>query len=322
MRRVVCQEFASLDHLTIVEEADVAPDGDQVAIAVRAAGVNFVDALLVTGKYQIKPPLPFTPGGEIAGDVVAVGPEVAGVAVGDRVFATTGLGGFTDRIVIPASLARPLPAGLSYGQGATLVQSFATAWFALTRRVAVQPGDWILVLGAGGGIGLATVDVARHLGARVIAAASSPDKLAMATAIGATATVNYVTEDLKARVRELAGGVDLVIDPVGGAVAEPALRTLRPFGRYLVVGFAAGAIPALPANLILLTNRAAIGVDWGAWAMQHRDENAALLDELMAVIAGGALHPAEPATMPLERAAAALADLQNRRIAGKLALTP
>ena len=237
------------------------PRPGEVVVAVRAAGVTFVDALLAQGQYQLKPPLPFTPGVELSGHVVRAG---AGFEVGDRVLGTPA-GGALSEFAVPAAMARRLPPALSFGQGATLVQSYATALFALTRRTTVSAGDWMLVLGAGGGVGLAMVDVARHLGARVIAAASSDEKLAAAQAAGAEAGVRYDREDLKARVREISGGgVDFVADPVGGAQAEPALRTLRPFGQYLVLGFAAGAIPSLKANPVLLQNRTVVGVDGGA----------------------------------------------------------
>jgi NADPH2:quinone reductase len=320
MRCVVCHQFGPLDGLRVENKPDPVAGSGEVLVDVRAAGVTFVDALLAQGGYQLKPPLPFTPGGEVAGVVAAVGEGVSAPAVGERVLVSCGLGGFTDRLTVPAAMARRLPPALSFGQGAALVQSYATALFALTRRTTVSAGDWMLVLGAGGGVGLAMVDVARHLGARVIAAASSDEKLAAAQAAGAEAGVRYDREDLKARVRELSGGVAFVADPVGGAQAEPALRTLRPFGQYVVLGFAAGAIPALKANLVLLQNRTVVGVDWGAWTFQHPNENAALIDEVLALAAAGAIHPSEPATYPLERAGEALQALVDRRVAGKIVL--
>ena len=322
MRRVVCRSFAPIEHLEVEDGPDPRPQPGEVVVAVRAAGVNFVDVLLVQGLYQIKPPLPFTPGGEIAGEVVQLGAEVEDFSIGERVVVSCGLGGFVERLAVPAVLARRLPASLSFEKGAALVQSYATALYALTRRATVRPGEWVLVLGAGGGVGLAAVDVARHLGARVVAAASSPDKLAAATALGAEAGVNYEAEDLKARVREITGGVHVVVDPVGGAYADLALRTLRAFGQYLIVGFAAGTIPSLRANLVLLSNRSAIGVDWGAWSLQHPDENRALVDEVLALAGSDALHPPAPTVYPLERAAAALAALQSRRLSGKIVLRP
>jgi len=322
MRQVVCRTFGPVEQVGVEDAPEPRPRPGEVVVAVRAAGVNFVDALLVQGSYQIKPPLPFTPGGEIAGEIAELGADVTSVARGDRVVVSCGLGGFVERLAVPAEVVRRLPANLSFEQGAALVQSYATALFALTRRARVRSDDWVLVLGAGGGVGLASVDVARHLGARVVAGASSADKLAAAAALGAHAGVNYATEDLKSRVREITGGVQVVVDPVGGSYADAALRTLRAFGQYLIVGFAAGTIPSLRANLVLLTNRSAIGVDWGAWSVQHADENRALVDEVLALAGSGALHPSAPQVYPLERAADALAALQSRRLTGKVVLRP
>jgi NADPH:quinone reductase len=322
MRRILCRTFGPVDRLEVDTVADPHPRPGEVVVAVRAAGVTFVDALLVQGLYQIKPPLPFTPGGEVAGEIIELGDEVDGISVGERVVVSCGVGGFVERLAVPASLVRRLPASLSFAQGASLVQSYATALFALARRATVRPDDWVLVLGAGGGVGLAAVDVARHLGARVVAAASSTEKLAAASALGAHAVVNYESEDLKQRVREISGGAHVVVDPVGGSYADAALRALRGFGQYLIVGFAAGTIPSLRANLVLLGNRSALGVDWGAWSLQNPDENRALVDEVLALSGSGALHPSEPAIFRLERAGEALTALRERRLTGKVVLRP
>lgn len=323
MRAVVCHEFAPIDQLALEERPDPTPGPGKVVVAVKAAGVNYVDGLFVQGKYQIKPPLPFTPGGEVAGDVVAVGPEVAEVAVGDRVLAMPWLGGFASHVELAAGAVVPIPGPLSYGQAAALVQSYGTMLFSMTRRMQVRAGEWVLVLGAGGGIGLAAIDVARHLGAHVIAAASSPDKLAAATKAGAEATIAYEDEDLKARARELSGGgVDVVVDPVGDRFAEPALRALRWMGRYLVIGFAGGDIPRLPANQVLLNNRTVVGIDWGAWTIRDPAGNQELLAELMELAGSGALSPVEPTEYPLDAVVQALTDLQERRVAGKVVLVP
>jgi NADPH2:quinone reductase len=323
MRRVVCLELGPLDSLVVEDGPDLLPAPHQVVVDVRAAGVNFVDALFVQGRYQIKPPVPFTPGNEVAGDVVAVGDDVDGVAVGDRVLASIGLGGFAEQVAVPAETVIPLVGAMSYGRAAAMLQSYSTALFALTRRIAVSPGETVLVLGAGGGVGLATIDVASALGLHTIAAASDDDKLAAARAAGAEHTIRYTDEDLKERARVLSGGgVDVVVDPVGGAHAEQALRAMTTSGRFLVVGFASGEIPKLPANQVLLNNRAVVGVDWGAWAMHNPDENRALIDELMEALHAGRIDPPEPTIYPLAEAAKALADLEGRRITGKVVLVP
>ncbi|QXC60373.1 zinc-binding dehydrogenase [Aquihabitans sp. G128] len=271
MRRIVCQQWGPPEDLELVEEPDPTPGPGQVVVDVAAAGVNFVDALFVGGTYQIKVPPPFTPGSELAGTVAALGEGVEGLAVGDRVLSSLGLGAWTTHAVVPAAAVTPVPDGLDLATAAALVQSYCTMWFALTRRTTVAAGETVLVLGAAGGVGLAAIDVARSLGARVIAAASSPEKLADATAMGAEATIAYETEDLKVRARELsAGGVDVVVDPVGGPHTDAALRALGVGGRLLVIGFAAGGIPSLPANQVLLNNRSVVGVDWGGLGHARR----------------------------------------------------
>jgi len=234
-----------------------------------------------------------------------------------------GLGGYATHRLLPAEAVVPLPDAVSFEVAATAVDSYTTMLFALTRRTSVRPGEWVVVLGAGGGIGLAAVDVASSLGARVIAAASSQAKREASVTAGAQVTIDYQTEDLKARVREITGtGADLIVDPVGDRHAEPALRSLGRSGRYLVVGFAGGSIPRVPLNRILLGNRTVIGVDWGAWAGQDPAGNQALIAELLQRVAAGVLHPVAPRTYPLERAAEALGELGGRRVTGKLALLP
>jgi NADPH2:quinone reductase len=300
-----------------------------VLVEVEAAGANFVDALLVQGLYQLKPPLPFTPGMEVAGTVAALGEGVEAPAVGTRVLGSAFVGGFASQVLLPASAAVPVPAGLSAGQAAGLVQSYATMLFALTRRTHVAEGEWVAVLGAGGGIGLATVDVAKALGARVVACASTPGKLEAAVAAGADATVAYGegggegAVDLKAAIREATGGgADVLVDPVGGDKADAALRALGWMGRYVVIGFAAGDIPRIPLNQVLLNNRTVVGIDWGAWTFRDPAGNAALLRELLDLVGTGRLTPVEPVAYPLEDAPKALADLQGRQVTGKLVIVP
>ena len=324
MRRIVCQEFGPPDRLQLEESPDPRPAAGEVLVKVHAAGVSFVDGLIVGGMYQLKPPLPFTPGLVGAGEVLATGPGVPGLAAGRRVVGSSfGMGGYTSHWVLPADAVVPLPDAVTYEVAATAVESYATMLFALTTRTTVRRGEWVLVLGAGGGIGLAAVDVARTLGARVIAAASTPAKRVAALAAGAQVAIDYETEDLKTRVREITGaGAALVIDPVGDPFAEPALRSLQPFGRYLVVGFTGGSIPRLPLNRVLLENRSIVGVDWGAWSHQDPAANQALIADVLGRVAAGELHPVAPVTYPLERAAEALNGLARRQVAGKLALLP
>lgn len=326
MRRLVCREFADPDQLVVEDVPPLEPRDGAVVVDVEAAGVNYVDGLLVQGRYQIKPPLPFTPGTEVAGRISAVGDGVEGWAVGDRVLATTNAGGFSEQVLVRAGGLLPVPDTMTSGQAAAFLQSYGTMFYAYTRRTTVGVDDTVLVLGAGGGIGLAAVDLAKAMGARVIAAASSPQKLAAAEAAGADQTIDYETEDLKVRARELAGvgggSVTLVVDPVGGDHAEPALRAVGWGGRYLVVGFAGGPIPKIPLNLVLLNSRTLIGVEWGAWVGRDPAGNRAMLDELLALAGSGRLHPAEPAARPLAEAGAVLTDLLERRVTGKVVLVP
>lgn len=327
MRVVSCTHFGPLDDLIIEEQPSRPLGAGEVRIEVRAAGVNFVDGLFVQGLYQVKPPTPFVPGGEIAGVVTEVAADVADITVGQRVFASTGLGGFATEVVWPARLVVPTPDALTDGQAATFVQSYMTAWFALHHRARAQAGQSLLVLGAGGGVGLAAVDVGRAMGLRVLAAASSEAKREVARQHGAEATIDTTSDDLKTAAKEWAkaagkGGVDLVYDPVGGDLAESALRSLDDDGQYLVIGFAAGGIPKLPANQILLRNRRVTGVDWGGWVGRHQAENRQMLADVVAAIAAGDLHPVEPVAYRFDDVATALRDQVERRVVGKSVLVP
>jgi NADPH2:quinone reductase len=323
MQRVVCTRWGAPEDLEVVEEQVPAPGPGQVLVEVAAAGVNFVDALFVAGTYQIKVPPPFTPGSELAGTVQALGEGVEGLALGDRVLCSVGLGAYASHVVVPARAAVPVPEGLDLDRAAALVQSYCTAWFSLTRRTTVAPGSTVLVLGAAGGVGLAAIDVARHLGARVLAAASSPAKLDAARAAGAHEAIDYSVESLKERARELSGGgVDVVVDPVGGPHTDAALRALGELGRLLVIGFAAGEIPSVPVNQVLLRNRSVIGVDWGAWAMANAAQQRDLLDEVLGAVEREELRPAAPTVRPLDDAGVVLRDLLERRLQGKVVLSP
>jgi NADPH2:quinone reductase len=324
MRLVSCNSFGPIDQLVVDEQASAPLGTGQVRIAVRACGVNYVDGLIVQGLYQLKPVLPFVPGGEIAGVVTEVAHGETTHAVGERVFATTGLsGGFASEVVLPAFRVLHTPEALTDGQAATFVQSYCTAWFALHVRAKAQPGEWLLVLGAGGGVGLAAVDVGRAMGLRVIAAASTEAKRDLALAAGAECVIDTSTDDVKVRAKELSdGGVHHVYDPVGGAMAEAGLRSLRDDGQLLVIGFTSGEIPRLPANQILLRNRRVTGVDWGGWTVTHGAENQQLLADVIAAVARGELHPVEPRTYPLTDVAEALTDQLERRVVGKTILVP
>ena len=342
MRAIVCRELGPPSSLIVEDREPPTPGAGQVVVDVEAAGVNYVDALFVAGQYQIKPHLPFVPGSEIAGTVSSLGPGAAdaGVAVGDAVLVSCGLGGFAEQVVVPVSSVVRRPANLDGPRAAAFTQSYATALFALRDRAHLQPDETVLVLGAGGGVGLACIDVAQALGGHAIAAASSPAKRDAAVAMGAAAVIDTTTESVKDRARELARelaargagergsaapvptGVDVAVDPVGGDQAEEALRALGELGRFLVIGFASGTIPRLPLNQILLRNRAVLGVDWGAWAMAHAPDQGALLNQLLAWVAADQLHPPSPTTYPLDQAATALDDLTNRRVVGKVVLVP
>ncbi len=324
MRAVVCTQLGPPSLLRVEERPDPEPRPGQVVVDVEAAGVNYVDALFVAGQYQIKPSVPFVPGTESAGTVSEVGDGVERIAVGQRVLVSAGLGGFASKIATAASSVTVLPDVLDSARAATFNQSYSTCLYALRDRAAAQTGESVLVLGAGGGIGLAAIGVALALGCRVLGVASSEEKRAAALAAGAEAVVDPGAEPVKDAARTWAGGtgVDVVIDPVGGSLAELALRALGDRGRYCVIGFAAGDIPSIPLNQVLLRNRTVIGIDWGIWAMQHAGAQEALLGDLLEMVAGGHIDPVRPNEYPLEDVARALEDLLGRRVVGKAALIP
>jgi NADPH:quinone reductase len=324
VRAVVCHELGPPSLLRVEELPDPTAGPGHVVVDVEAAGVNYVDALFVAGQYQIKPPVPFVPGTESAGRVAALGDGVSGLALGQRVLVSAGLGGFATKVAASAHAVTPVPDVLDAPRAATFTQSYSTCLFALRDRAALQAGESVLVLGAGGGVGLAAIGVARALGARVLGVASSEEKRSAALAAGAEAVVDPAAEPVKDAARAWADGtgVDVVVDPVGGDLAEPALRALGDRGRYLVIGFAAGPIPSIPLNQVLLRNRTVIGIDWGIWAMQHADEQRALLGDLLAMVDGGSMEPVQPVVYPLEDVGRALEDLLGRRVVGKIALVP
>ena len=328
---IECAEFGPIEDLRVVERESAPLGADQVRLAVTASGVNFVDGLFVQGLYQIKPPTPFVPGGEVVGRISELGDNVEGLTVGDRVFANLGLGGFAGEAVALPRQFVAIPDSLTDGQAATFMQSYLTGWYALTVRAGVSAGDTMLVLGAGSGVGLAAVDIGAALGLRVIAAASTEEKRALAESRGALATIDNSVLDaagIKDAAKAFAasfddrgdrGGVDVVYDPVGGEVGEVALRALGEDGQLLVIGFVAG-IPKLAANQVLLRNRRVTGVDWGAWVGRNQDANRKLLAEVVERIGSGDLDPVEPVGYRLREAARALRDLADRKVAGKVAL--
>lgn len=323
MRAVICNDFNS--PLTVAEVPTPTAGEGEVLITVEACGVNFVDGLIVSGRYQLKPELPHVPGFEIAGVVEEVGKNTSRFKPGDAVFATCGLdgGGYAEQVALPENRVFARPAALTPGQAATFVQSYCTALFALTRRFPLKPGHQLMALGASGGVGRAALDVGRALGARTIAAASSAERLAYCRALQPAATINYGEEDLKTAARAASnGGVDVIFDPLGAEHSEPALRALTDDGALLIVGFAAGAIPKLPTNQILLRNRRVIGVDWGGWRTRHPALQDELMTELTALLEAGRLQPAEPETAPMDQINEVLAAVNGRGVVGKLVLTP
>ena len=324
MRAVLCEQFGPPETLVVREVPDPEPGEGQVVVDVAGCGVNFPDVLIIEDKYQFKPDLPFSPGGEIAGTVSAVGAGVEGLSVGDRVIATLGWGGMAEKVAIPATSAITVPEGVDLVQAAGFLLAHGTSHHALVDRAELQAGETLLVLGAAGGVGLAAVELGALMGARVIAAASTDDKLELCRSRGATETINYRTEDFRARVKELTEGrgVDVVYDPVGGDLSEPALRSMAWKGRFLVIGFAAGDIPKIPLNLPLLKGCSVVGVFWGAFTGREPERNAANIRQLLGWLAEGKVVPHVSGTFPLEQAADAIRELAERRATGKVVVTP
>ena len=325
MRTIICTEYGNPDLLILVEEPQPTPGPGEVLIRVEAAGVSFVDSLIVRGAYQVKPPLPFTPGNCSVGVVTQVGEDVDESYTEQRVASVmAGIGGaYTTDLVVPVEALAVVPEGLSSQIAAASIESYLTVLFGVTHRVTIREGEKVVVLGAGGGIGLAAIDVARSQGAEVLAVASSEEKRALALQHGAAHAIGY--DDLKDQIRAHTGdGADVVIDPVGGPAAESALRALGTGGRFCVIGFASGEIPRLPANIVLLRNRMIVGIDWGDWSREQAgpEGNARLLDELYRRIAAGELHPPEPTVAPLADAGKILTMISERRAVGKYVLVP
>ena len=324
MRAIRCNQYGPPESLVVEDLPELEPQAGEVVIDVMAAAVNFPDVLIIENKYQFKPPLPFTPGSEVAGVVRAVGAGVAQFQPGARVVAYTGQGGFAQQAVAAASGCVPLAEGVGFAQAAAFTLAYGTSYHAVVDRGALKAGETMLVLGAAGGVGLAAVEIGKALGARVIAAASTDEKLAVCVKHGADATINYAAEDLRERIKALTDGKgpDVIYDPVGGVYAEPAFRSIGWRGRYLVVGFANGEIPKLPLNLTLLKGASIVGVFWGDFARREPRHNAAALQQMVSWIGEGKLRPYVSAQYPLEETGRALRDMAERRVVGKIVITP
>lgn len=324
MRALICEAFDQPENLQVQQLPDPVPGAGEVVIEVKAAGVNFPDALMVMGQYQVKPPLPFTPGAEAAGIISAVGEGVGHLQVGQRVVSFTGTGAFATHLKAKASAVMPIPDGLDFDVAATLPLAYGTTMHALVNRGQLAAGETLLVLGAAGGVGLAAVMIGKALRARVIAAAGSDEKVALAVSHGADAGFNYATQDLREQIKTLTEGKgpDVIFDPVGDKYAEPAFRSIGWQGRYLVVGFAGGEIPRLPLNLPLLKGASLVGVFWGEFAGRNPKANAQNLARLAAWVMDGTVKPLVSERYPLERSTEAMRALLERRVVGKVVVVP
>lgn len=321
MKAVLCRAYGPPEQLEVAEVETPTPGAGQIVIAVKACAVNFPDTLIIQGKYQFQPPLPFSPGTDVAGVVQAVGAGVEGLNVGDRVLALVSHGGYAEAVACDASAATVIPASVDFVTAAAFQLTYSTSYHALVDRGGIQPGETLLVLGASGGVGLAAVELGKLLGARVIAAASSAEKLEVCRRYNPDEVIDYGVEDLRERLKALApGGVDVVFDPVGGSLAEPALRSVGWKGRYLVIGFAAGDIPRIPLNLPLLKGYSIVGVFVGSFMMRESRHSQANVRRLLAWLAEGQIKPLISRTYPLERAADALNAVLARQAIGKLVL--
>jgi len=323
MRALVCKQHGTPDQLEIEIQDDPVPAAGQVLVDVKAAGINFPDVLVIAGQYQVKTEPPFVPGNEAAGVVAAVGEGVTNCKPGDPVILMPTGGAFAEKCLVDARMVMPLLPGFDFAQGAGFTITYGTSYHAFKQCAALEPGETVLVLGAAGGVGITAVELAKAMGARVIAAASTDEKLAFAKEAGADEFVNYSEASLKETVKALTdgNGVDVVYDPVGGDLAEQALRALAWHGRYLVIGFASGDIPQFPANIALLKEASIVGVWWGTWAMKNPAEQVQNVREMGALIAAGKLTPRVSEQFPLDRYVDAFAAITERRALGKVVLT-
>ncbi|MEE4221451.1 NADPH:quinone oxidoreductase family protein [Pseudomonas viridiflava] len=323
MKALLCKAFGPAS--TLVLEDIPAPDvkKNEILLDIHAAGVNFPDTLIIEGKYQFKPPFPFSPGGEAAGVISAVGENVTHLKPGDRVMALTGWGSFAEQVAVPNYNVLPIPESMDFTIAAAFSMTYGTSMHALKQRANLQPGETLLVLGASGGVGLAAVEIGKALGARVIAAASSAEKLEVAKNAGADELINYTDTSLKDEIKRITNGngADVIYDPVGGDLFDQAIRAIAWNGRLLVVGFASGRIPELPVNLALLKGASVVGVFWGSFAQRQPQDNAANFKQLFAWFEEGKLKPLVSQVYPLERAGEAIDALGGRRAVGKVVVS-
>ncbi len=324
MKAVVCNAWGLPDSLVIEERADLVAEKDHVVITVKAAGVNFPDVLIIQNKYQFKPHLPFTPGSELSGVITAVGDGVTQWNVGDHVIAFVGHGAFAEQVVAPATNVMPMPPGMAFDVAAAITLTYGTSHHAVCDRAQLHAGETMLVLGAAGGVGLAAIEIGKALRARVIAAASSDEKLAVCRAHGADATINYSTDNLRDAIKAATDGKgpDVIFDPVGGDYSEAAFRSIAWRGRHLVVGFANGEIPKLPLNLTLLKGASLVGVFWGEFAKREPKANAHAMRQVMGWLADGTIKPHISARYALADTAQALNDMAARNVTGKVIIVP
>ncbi|QHV96357.1 NADPH:quinone oxidoreductase family protein [Spirosoma endbachense] len=322
MKAVLCKQFGPPETLVVEEIESPKAGKGQVVISVKACGVNFPDTLMIEGKYQFKPSFPFSPGGEVAGIVKEVGEGVTHLNVGDNVFSLTGHGGFAEEVTGNAATTLPMSTGMDYITAASTMYTYGTSYHALKDRANLKPGETLLVLGAAGGVGLAAVQLGVLMGATVIAAASSDEKLQVCRQMGATETINYTTEDLRERLKALTNGngVDVVYDPVGDRYSEPSIRSLAWKGRYLVVGFAAGSIPNIPLNLTLLKGASLVGVFWGTFAQREPKLSMSNFGQILHWITTGQLKQHIHSTYSLDESPLALRALMDRKVVGKAVL--
>jgi NADPH2:quinone reductase len=322
MHAWLCENPTGVDALQWKALPTPTPGPGEVLVEIKAASLNFPDLLIVQNKYQFKPELPFVPGSEYAGVVQALGEGVRHLKVGQSIACLSGTGGFGTHTIAKAALCLPLPAGVSFVDAAAFIMIYATSYHALIDRAALQAGETVLVLGAAGGVGTSAIQIAKVAGARVIAAASTDEKCALCTQLGADATINYQRDNLRESIKALTDGKgpDVIYDPVGGDFTEPAFRSIGWRGRYLVVGFAAGPIPSLPLNLALLKGASIVGVFWGDFARREAKANAAMMEKLLGWYAAGKIKPAIDRTMPMSELKAAYAHMGSRGVMGKLVM--